>query len=61
MQWNGEGETRNSGYTMYYSGGESVKRGAAKVVHKSKVRGVIKKSVCHNRNIALKLQAKPVS
>jgi hypothetical protein len=35
-------------------------RGVAIVVHKSIVRSVIKKTVCNDRIIALKLKAKPV-
>ena len=46
---------------VYYSGGEWGERGVAIVVHKSIVRSVVKKIVCSDRIIALKLKAEPVS
>ena len=46
---------------MYYSGGERSERGVAIVVHKSIVRSVVKKIVCSDRIIALKLKAELVS
>ena len=46
---------------MYYSGGEHAERGEAILVHKSRVRSVVKKTVCNDRIIALKLKAEPVS
>jgi hypothetical protein len=45
---------------VYYSGGERAERGEAIVVQKSTMRSVVKKSVCSDRNIALKLKAEPV-
>jgi exonuclease III len=45
---------------VYYSGGEWAERGVAIVVHKSVVRGAVKKIVCNDRIIALKLKVEPV-
>jgi len=57
----GKGEIRSCDYTVYYSGGKRAERGAAIVVHKSVVRSVVRKIVCNDRNIAIKLKAEPVS
>ena len=46
---------------MYYLGGERAERGVAILVHKTIVRSVVKKTVCSDRIIALKLKAEPVS
>ena len=46
---------------LYYSGGEWAERGVAIVVHKSIVRSVVKKIVCNDRIITIKLQAEPVN
>ena len=46
---------------MYYSGGERAERGVAIVVHKSVVKSAVKKIVCNDRIIALKLKAEPVN
>jgi len=59
--WKGQGEIRNGDYTVYYSGGERAERGVAIMVHKSIVRSVVKKIVCSDRIIALKLKTEPVS
>ena len=61
MQWKGQGEIRSGDYTVYYSGGKRAERGVAIVVHKSIVRSVVKKIVCNDRIIALKLKEEPVS
>ena len=61
VRWKGQGEIRSGDYTVYYSGGERAERGVAIVVHKSLVRSVVKKIVCSDRIIALKLKAEPVS
>ncbi|PNF43555.1 hypothetical protein B7P43_G03904 [Cryptotermes secundus] len=58
--WIGQGEIRSGDYTAYYSGGERAERGVAIVVHKSVVRSVVKKIVCNDRIIPLKLKAEPV-
>ncbi|PNF24570.1 hypothetical protein B7P43_G05399 [Cryptotermes secundus] len=57
-----EGISRLQDWNMelYYSGGERAERGVAIVVHKSVVRNVVKKIVCNDRIIALKLKAEPV-
>ena len=61
VRWKGQGEIRSGGdYTAYYSGGEWAETGVAIVVHKSLVRSVVKKIVCSDRIIALKLKAEPV-
>ncbi|PNF24655.1 hypothetical protein B7P43_G18069, partial [Cryptotermes secundus] len=60
MRWKGQGEIRSGDYTVYYSRGERAERGVAIVVHKSVVRSVVKKIVCNDRIIALKLKAEPV-
>ena len=52
---------RSGDYTLYYSGGEQAERGVTIVVHKSVVRSVVKKIVCNDRIIAIKLMAEPVS
>jgi hypothetical protein len=61
VRWKGQGEIGIGDYTVYYSGGELAERGVAVVVHKSTVRSVVKKTVCNERIIALKLKAEPVS
>ena len=55
VQWTGQGEIRSGDFTVYYSGGERGERGVAIVVHKSVVRSVVKKIVCNDRIIAVKL------
>jgi hypothetical protein len=55
------GETRVGGYTVRYSGGESAESGVATVVHKTVVSTVVKKTMCNDRIIAVKLKAGPVS
>jgi exonuclease III len=57
VRWKGQGEIRSGDYTMYYSGGEKSERGVAIVVRKS----VVKKTVCNDRIIAIKLNAEPVN
>ena len=61
VRWKGQGEIRSGDYTVYYSGGERAERGVAVVVHKSIVRSVVKKIVCNDRIIAIKLKAEPVN
>ena len=46
---------------MCYSRGEWAEKGVAVVVHKSIVRSVVKKIVCNDRIIAIKLQVEPIS
>ena len=46
---------------MYYSGGEPAERGVPIVVHRSIVRSVVKKIVCNDRIIAIKLKVEPVN
>jgi hypothetical protein len=60
VRWRGQGEIRSGDYTMYYSGGEKSERGVAIVMHKSIVGSVIKKIVCNDRLIAVKLNAESV-
>jgi len=60
VRWKGQGEIRIGDYTVYYSGGERAERGVAIVVHKSILRSVVKKIVCSDRIIALKLKPEPV-
>jgi len=55
VRWTGQGEIRSGDYTLYYSGGERAERGVAIVVHKSVVRSVVKRIVCNDRIIAVKL------
>ena len=56
------GKDKASGdYTVYYSGRERAERGVAIVVHKRIVRSVVKKIVCNDRIIAIKLKAEPVN
>jgi exonuclease III len=59
--WKGQGEIISGDYTVYYSGGDRAERGVAIVVHKSIVKSVVKKSVCSDRIIVVKLKAEPVS
>jgi hypothetical protein len=61
VRWKGQGEIRSGDYTMYYSGGEKSERGVAIVVHKSIVGSVVKKVVCNDRLIAVKLNAEQVN
>jgi len=61
VRWKGQGEIRSGDYTVYYSGGERTERGVVVVVHKGTVGSVVKKIVCNDRIIALKLKAEPVS
>jgi exonuclease III len=56
-----QGEIRSGDYTVYYSGGERAERGVALLVHKSVVRSAVKKNVCNDRIIAVKLKSEPVS
>ena len=56
VRWKGQGEKRNGDFTV---GGERAERGIAIVVHKSVVRSVVKKIVCNDRIIVLKLKADP--
>ena len=58
--WKGQGEIRSGDYIVYYSGGERAERGVAIVLYKSVVRSVVKKIVCNDRIIALRLKAEPV-
>ena len=60
-RWKGQGEIRSGYYTVYYSRGKRAERGVPIVVHKSVVRSVVKKIVCNDRIIAIKLKAEPVS
>ncbi|PNF20185.1 hypothetical protein B7P43_G16811 [Cryptotermes secundus] len=60
VRWKGQGEMISGDYTVHYSGGELDERGVAIVVHKSVVRRVVKKIVCNDRIIALKLKAEQV-
>jgi exonuclease III len=46
---------------VYYSGGERAEKGVAIVVHKNVVRSVVKKIVCNDRIIAIKLHAEPIN
>jgi exonuclease III len=46
---------------VYYSRGEKSERGVATVVHKSIVGSVVKKTVCNDGRIAVKLNAEPVN
>lgn len=48
MWWKGQGEIRSGDNTVYYSGGERVKRSVAIVVHKSMLKTVVKTSVCND-------------
>jgi len=61
VRWTGQGEIRSGDYTVYYSGGECAERVVVIVVHKSMVRSVVKKIVCNDRIIAIKLKAEPVN
>jgi nitrogen regulatory protein PII len=61
VQWKGQGEIRSGDYTMYYSGDDRAERGVAIVVHKSKVKSVVKKSVYSDRITAVKLKPEPIS
>ncbi|PNF39636.1 hypothetical protein B7P43_G05675 [Cryptotermes secundus] len=60
VRWKGQGEIRSGDYTVYYSGGEWAEKGVAILVRKSVVRSVVKKIVCNDRIIALKLKAELV-
>jgi len=61
VQWKRQGEIRSDDYTVYYSGGERAERVVEIVVRKSVVRSVVKKIVCNDRIIALKLKAERFS
>jgi exonuclease III len=62
VRWKGQGEIRSGDYIVYYySGDERAERGVAIVVHKRIVRSVVKKIVCNDRIIAIKLKAEPVN
>jgi hypothetical protein len=60
VRWKSHSEIRSGDYTVYYSEGDRAERGIAKVVHKSIVKSVVKKSVYSDRIIAVKLKAEPV-
>ena len=57
----GQGEIRCGDYTVYYKGGDRAERGVAIVLHKSVVRSTVKKIVCNDRIIAIKLKTEPLS
>jgi len=59
VRWKGQGEIISGDYTVYYSEGERAERGVAIVVHKSIVGSNVKKNVCNDRIIAVKLKADP--
>jgi len=61
VRWKGQGEIRSDDYTLYYSGSERAEKAVAIVVHKSIERSVVKKIVCNERIIAIKLQAEPIN
>jgi exonuclease III len=61
VRWKGQVEIRSGYYTMYNSGGEKSERGVAIVVHKSIVGSSVKKIVCNDRLIAVKLNGEPVN
>ena len=61
VRWKGQGEIRSGDYTIYYSRSEWAETGIAIVVHKSIVRSVVKKIVCNDRIIAIKLKAELVN
>jgi hypothetical protein len=46
VRWKGQGEIRNCDYTVYYSRSGRAERDVAIVVHKNKVRSVVRKMVC---------------
>ena len=61
VRWKGQGETRNGDYIVYYTEGERAEK-LAIVVHKSRVKCVVKKIVYNDRIIIIiKLQAEPIS
>ena len=60
VRWKGQGEIRSGDYTVYYSGGERAERGVTIGVHNSMVRSVVRKIVCNDRVMALKLKTEPV-
>jgi len=49
------------GSAAYYSRGERAEKGVAIMVHKSRVRSVVKKFVYNDRIIAIKLQAETIN
>jgi exonuclease III len=57
VRWKGQGKIRSGDY----SGGECAEKGVAILVCKSVVRSVVKKIVCNDRIIAIKLQAEPIN
>jgi exonuclease III len=61
VRWKGQGEIRSGDYTVYYSRGEWAEKCVAVLMHKSIVRGVVKKIVYNDRIIAIKLQAEPIN
>jgi hypothetical protein len=56
VRWKGQGEIKIGDYCVLLWG-DSAERGVAIVVHKSVVKGVVKKSVYSDRLIAVKLKA----
>jgi hypothetical protein len=61
VRWKGQSEITSGDYIVYYSGGERAGRSVAIVVHKIIVKSVVKKVVCNDRIIVLKLKVEPVS
>ena len=59
VRWEGQGETRNGDYIVYYTEGERAEK-LAIVVHKSRVK-CVKKIVYNDRIVIIKLQAEPIS
>jgi hypothetical protein len=56
LRWEGEDEIGSGDHKMYYSGGERVARRLAIIGHKGELRSVLKKIVCSDRIIAVKLK-----
>jgi hypothetical protein len=63
VRWKEQGEISNGNYTLYkyHYGGEMSERRVAIVVHKSIVASVVKKIVCNDRIIVVKLNSEPVN
>jgi len=59
-QWNEQGKIISGDYTVYYYKGEKAERGIVIVVHKSRVKSDVKKTVCNDRITALKIKAELV-
>ncbi|XP_026467839.1 craniofacial development protein 2-like [Ctenocephalides felis] len=60
VRWQGQGETKSNGFTMYHSGGDKSERGGAVMVRNKSVRSVLNVNCLSDRLMSVKMKAEPV-